>query len=420
MINIPTSLPANLAHSHLGYYRVNNKYFTEKIDAILEANSTLSDIEWNFHDEIYSKIDWTTEPEPSLDDFYRMRAQQIRDQYDYVIVMCSGGGDSRNVAYSFLRNGIKIDEIIASAPLEGLKQYSATSVDNSAENTMSETMLAQLPLIEAIHSEYPKVKITLNDYFNTLVEYKTDEWLFRSGDWIHPSSVARYNLEKLTHIRAMADAGKRIAIVYGIDKPTLRFTRQDTIQIAIADRTINVQRPAFEVDYPNVDNVLFYFTPDMPLLQVKQCHVLARWLFRPENAKALSYTLNAKSPPASYEQNRYRNSLYERAIIPCIYPTTSIDVFQGHKPTRMFLGEHDGWFYQMHSTTRTYEMIESDFRNFTAAIHDKYLIENRSGFIPFIQLYNIGKIEDFKRQIGLSMIDVDTAPSNNGPIIADL
>jgi hypothetical protein len=219
----------------------------------------------------------------------------------------------------------------------------------------------------------------------------------------------------------MAEAGKRIGIVYGIDKPTLRFTRQDTDQIAIADRTINVQRPAFDVDYPNVDNVLFYFTPDMPMLQVKQCHVLAKWLFRPENARALSYTLNAKSPPASYEQNRYRNSLYERAIIPCIYPSTHENVFQGHKPTRMFLGEHDGWFYQMHSGTRTYEMIESDFRNFTAAIHDKYLIENRSGFIPFIQLYTIGKIEDFKKSAGVTVDNSDTgSTTNNGAIILDL
>ena len=33
------------SHSHLGYYKANNKFFNDKIEAILEANKNLSDIE---------------------------------------------------------------------------------------------------------------------------------------------------------------------------------------------------------------------------------------------------------------------------------------------------------------------------------------------------------------------------------------
>ena len=279
-------------HSHLGYYKVNNKFFNDKIEAILEANTNLADVEWNFHQEVYGQINWLVEPDLTLDDYYRMRAQQIREQFEYVVILCSGGGDSTNVAYSFLRNGIKVDEIIASAPLSGLSRWQHQNRDNSADNTMSETYYAQLPLVKDLAAEFPDVKITINDYFETMLNFKTDDWLFRSGEWIHPSSGARYNLERLTHLRNMAEAGKKIAIVYGIDKPMLIFDREDNIRLAMADRTVNVQRPAFEKNYPNVQNVLFYFSPEMPLMQVKQAHALAKWLFQPGNENALKNVLD--------------------------------------------------------------------------------------------------------------------------------
>lgn len=389
MINLPFN----------GHYRVNNRIFTEKIDAILAANNTLADVEWNFHDEIYSNLNWKLEPETSLDEFYKMRAQQIRDKYDYVIVMCSGGGDSTNVAYSFLNNGIHIDEVIASAPMGGLGNWNETNKNTAAENTMSETMLAQLPLVRELKLKFPALKVTINDYFETMKDFKTDDWLFRSGEWIHPSSGARYNLENQKHIRALAEAGKKIGIVYGIDKPILRLNKMNQLQVCISDRAVNVQRPAFETHYPNVENVLFYFTPDMPLMQVKQAHVLARWLYLPENALALSYMQDVNKPGGSFEEQRIRNSFFERAIIPCIYPSTYTPVFQGHKPTRMFLGEHDGWFYQLHGQTRMFEMVQSDFKNFQNTINEKYMNPTKTGFVGFVQYYNIGKAIRFATNI---------------------
>jgi hypothetical protein len=247
--------------TNTGYYTVGNKAFSDKLVAILEASQTKEEIEWHFNNQIYDKTDWTIEPELSIDQYYKIRAQQIRDQYDYVIILCSGGGDSTNVVWSFLNNGIKVDEVVASAPVSGLSQWTDTDKDTSAGNTMSETMLAQLPLMHEIHSKHPDVKITINDYFETLLDYQTDDWIFRCGEWIHPSSSARYDLDKQLHIKQLAEQGKKIAIVYGIDKPNLFYDVDDTINIAISDLAVNVQRPPFKDKYPNVENVLFYFAP---------------------------------------------------------------------------------------------------------------------------------------------------------------
>ena len=382
-------------NTNTGYYTVGNKVFFDKLAAVLEASQTKEEIEWNFNNHVYDKINWTVEPELSLDQYYKIRAQQIRDQYDYVIILCSGGGDSNNVVWSFLNNGIAVDEVVASAPIGGLSQWNETDKDTSAGNTMSETMLAQLPLMHEIHSKYPDVKITINDYFETLLDYKTDDWIFRCGEWIHPSSAARYDLDKQLHIKQLAEQGKKIAIVYGIDKPVLFYDADDSINIMMSDLAVNVQRPPFKDKYPNVENVLFYFASELPEMQIKQAHVLAKWIHMPENSFAKEKMLDLRKTAQSIEKYRSRHSFYERAIIPCIYPQTHRRVFQGHKPTRMFLGEHDDWFYKMHNNTRAFDLIVSDFRNFIKEIDPIYLNESRTGFKVFRLNYKIGAISDF-------------------------
>ena len=381
--------------TNTGYYTVGAGVFTDKLAAVLQASLTNEEIEWHFNDEIYDKTNWTTEPELSLDQYYKIRAQQIRDQYDYVVILCSGGGDSTNVIWSFLNNGIPVDEVVASAPIGGLSQWTDTDKDTSAGNTMSETMLAQIPLMHEIHSKHPDVKITINDYFETLLNYETDDWIFRCGEWIHPSSAARYDLDKQLHIKKLAEQGKKIAIVYGIDKPHLFYDTDDTIGVMMSDLTVNVQRPPFRDKYSNVENVLFYFAPELPEMQVKQAHTLAKWIHMPENSFAKEKMLDLRSPVPSLEHSRTKHSFYERAIIPCLYPQTHRRVFQGHKPTRMFLGEHDDWFYKMHNNTRAFDLVVSDFRNFIKEINPIYLNVPRTGFKVFRLQYKIGAISDF-------------------------
>jgi hypothetical protein len=383
--------------TNTGYYSVGNLNFTEKLDAILHANINKDDVVWHFNEHIYNKINWTIEPELSLDQYYKIRAQQIRDQYDYVIILCSGGGDSTNVVWSFLNNGIQVDEIIASAPVSGLSKWKETVNDVSAGNTMSETLLAQLPLMKQIHSKHPEIKITINDYFDTLINYKTDEWIFKCGEWIHPSSSARYDLNNQPHIRKLAEQGKKIGIIYGIDKPLLFYDLQGNVGTIISDLAVNVQRPPFNDKYPNVENVLFYFAPELPEMQVKQAHAVAKWIHRPENDVIRKKMMDWRRPDLAAEQTRIKLSFYERAIIPCIYPTTYRKVFQGHKPTRIFLGEHDDWFYRMHNDTKAFELIVSDFRNFIKEIDPKYLNHSRTGFEHFRFSYIIGNPFDFSQ-----------------------
>jgi len=150
--------------SYLGSYTVNQKVFFDKIEAIMEAQKTLADITWDFHQSQFRKVDWTIEPKLSLPELYKLRAQQIRDQYDYIVIMFSGGADSTNVLYSFLDNNIRVDEIVASIPTSGLRDFKE-STNAESSNNASEWMLTTMPALQKVVTHYPDVKISINDFF---------------------------------------------------------------------------------------------------------------------------------------------------------------------------------------------------------------------------------------------------------------
>lgn len=378
------------------YYSVKEKIFFNKIDAILYANNDLSDVNWHFHQDLFNKHDWSVEPELTLDYYYKIRAQEIRNQFDYVVILCSGGADSTNVLKTFINNNIAVDEIIASAPLEGIKNYKFNNVDCSNSNTISETVYTQIPLINEIANSSSKIRITLHDYFKDIRDYKTDEWLYRCDDWIHPSSAARYRFERIDHLRKLAESNKKIAFVYGIDKPILLMDKLLDIFILFSDLAVNVQRPAFDREYPNVKNVLFYWDSTTADLVTKQAHVVAKWLFKSENKFNKQFLNDLRwTGQKSFEFNRLRHSKYERAIVPCIYPTTYRPIFQAEKPTKLFLGEHDDWFYKLHDKTNFYEMIVSDTKSFYKTINSKYLNSAKNGFAIYYNAYKIGNYGNF-------------------------
>lgn len=356
----------------LGYYKVGDEVFFNKSLAVYKANEQKKDVDWYFHDDILKSVDWLTEPEISLSTLYRTRAEQIRQSYDYVVVFASGGADSTNVIYSFLKNGIHIDEIIAGAPLSGLNNWKSSLV-KSAENTISETFLTQLPLMKEVHQEYPKVKITVHDYFYDMLNFKTDQWLFDSGSYIHPTFAARYNLERYRHIRDIIESGKSVGLVYGIDKPFI-VKKNNSYYSVIFD--VHVCNGFQSIKISSATPILFYYSPDLPELLVKQAHETYRFLHQEQNNKLLKYLVYNEDYAHLYGtlewESQTHSGIYERAIVPCIYPDLAKQSFQCNKPNRAFMGQHDDWLYRLHKDSKLAQMIDSDFLYYTKNIDKKY------------------------------------------------
>lgn len=393
----------------LGFYTVNNSIFFSKVNAILEANKTLADISWDFNKEEFSKVNWAHEPELSVDALYSMRARQIREEFDYVAIMCSGGADSTNMVYSFLNNGIKVDEVIAGAPLSGLEKWNATK-DQSPNNIISETIFAQMPLMKRISEEHPDVKISINDYFDEIVNLESEKWLYEqnSSHWIHFSGTARHSLDKLIHLRKLAEEGKKIAIVYGLDKPVIFRKNTGDIYTVFFDSAVNAPTPHFRDKFPNVQSVLFYYSAELPALMVKQAHEVCRNVFSGSNSY-LRNILWDGSKSDEFNADPIRGSSFQRGIVPIIYPSTwTIPLWQAHKSRPGFNGgrEMDHWVYSLYGKERFVQMFESDLSSFTKNINSRYFMQGdrTSGFIRYTNLWRIGHESDFiPKNIELSL-----------------
>lgn len=406
-------------NSKLGYYKVADQIFHNKLQAILYANPTKADVTWHFNDEILDKVNWLQEPEPTVDHFYAARAKQIRENFDYVILMLSGGADSTNMLRSFLNNNLHVDEIIAGAPLSGLKNWTADITDKSANNTIAETTLAQFPLLNDIAQSHPTIKITLHDYFEEILEMKTDAWIYESSaHWIHYSGSTRHSLEKFTHIRNMAEAGKRIAVLYGIDKPIICRSETGNLYTVIMDPVVNVVTPHFKDKYPNVESVLFYYTPDLPEMMVKQAHDVCKWVYQPENSWVKDVMWD-RSKPMEFNANVARGGNWQRYIIPCIYPaiaTSRAAVWQAQKQGTGFRGgfQIDHWIHRLHSGSRIVQMVESDLLLFIKKIDMKYILteDKADGFIRFYKYWRIGHESDFLPGIPSNINNTDISKTN--------
>ncbi|NCV50523.1 MAG: hypothetical protein EBW46_12660 [Rhodobacterales bacterium] len=102
------------------FYDVNGKIYTTKLFAKIAAKNDDDDILWrlpNFEKE-FDKLDLSVEPEESLDYFYLKRCEQLRNEYDHLVLHYSGGHDSHNILETFMFNNIFLDEILITDPYD--------------------------------------------------------------------------------------------------------------------------------------------------------------------------------------------------------------------------------------------------------------------------------------------------------------
>ena len=259
-----------------GYYRVGDLDFVSKISAIEQDHRTNQGVKWNFCDEIFGSYDWTQEPTESLQELYRQRAQQIRDNYDYVVIWYSGGADSHNVLNSFLQHGIHVDEIATT-------HYAEADRDGNGYWT-AEVEATALPDLQEIKKQFPETFINYADWTRYVPQIYQNQsrhqWIYEHDGSVSPNNYLRGCIRELDpHYKRILDSGKRMVFVWGHDKPRIKLGQDgrygvqfnDMINHVVSNRTQIVDRP-WEHDE------LFYWTPSLVPLIIKQAHVLKRFL----------------------------------------------------------------------------------------------------------------------------------------------
>jgi hypothetical protein len=366
----------------LGYYIVNNEIYYNKNQAML-AGSKLPDVigsrlgfdpvRWVFNEDTFIKFPWHVEPEVPLNELYRIRAQQLRDQYDYIRLELSGGADSTTVAYSFLLNGIRLDEVVFRYPEQGAKNASNNPMDTESRNHLSEWEFAAKPLLNWIKTNYPEVKITVHDFVDEIIKEKSNEenWIYKTRHYIHPGHVHKHTIDK-----TLADTGKRIAVVYGIDKPKICI-KDGKFFIYFVDSQASNNHPEIG-DYTNITNEFFYWSPDACELLAKQAHMIKNWFSMPLHHN-MSHLL--QWPNNDYSSRTFR----EQILRPIIYPDYDFNTFQTAKSTTAINAEMDTWFFTNFKDTDLYDTWVAGVEYLKTHLNQRYFIHYQGKISNLIQ-----------------------------------
>jgi len=267
--------------SGLGFYEVGEQAFASKNSAYTESIKKSKPIRYNYNDDVFGKYDWTKEPEPevSLKEFYRRRAQALRDKYDYIVLQYSGGPDSQNVLDTFLENNIKLDEIV------NFNSYDKTQkVDETTHN--ADYVYNVKPTVENIIKKYGnQIKINIIDEIDMTkkvwAEYSSLDYyelLFTSGTFPSVWMMRGVWIKHVKHLWDKLLSGKRVCVILGADKTMLRIDTEKNLYYTNFSDIVSCDIATLSI----YDKILqghkivemFYHTIDQPDLAIKQAHTL--------------------------------------------------------------------------------------------------------------------------------------------------
>lgn len=320
-----------------GYYSVDNQRYDNKITALLRASELNTDVKFHYFDDIFFKAKKNKLLlDINLEEAYRIRAQQLRDSYDYLILNYSGGSDSHNILHVFLKNNIPLDCIYVQWPERLMDKglFTVNSADKSTANFHSEWELVLKKDLQWLAQTHPEIKIELFDWLDCVDEHFYTDKIFEQNVTNLPSmarSIKQNNYSKTE--TDMASKGKRVASIFGIDKPIV-VKQENKWYYNFSDTAFMAQ--------PNPYNPggleYFYNTPSFPELSIIQAKKLAKWydanpaylhLVTPKSDRVL---VDPMVKALTYRQlmDEY-HKVAEIAKLVC-YPYWDFSRFQAEKP----------------------------------------------------------------------------------------
>lgn len=365
-----------------GYYKVGDSIIKNKFLAIIEATKTNQSINWVYHND---KFDTACAKfrsyDMSLQDMYKNRALQLREQYSYLILNYSGGSDSHNILHTFLKNNIKLDMIFVQWPMSLMDKgiYTPNVIDKSNANFHSEWDFALKKDLEWISRDYPDIKIEIADWATTVNEKFYDDDLFANNVTNIPSIARAQKQNTFSKQESkLANAGISVGSIYGVDKPMIAFNDGSTY-FKMADTTCMAQ--------PNPDNPngleYFYFSPSMPEIPILQAYKMLQYYQLNPSAFYMSIPLNQRklNYPDKVGVDWYKefHDYAELFKLVC-YPYWDFNRFQAAKPFSVNTGLPAGvraWdnilVKALPGFERTQQRWEHIWKSYNSLIDSQYL-----------------------------------------------
>jgi hypothetical protein len=328
-----------------GYYTVGEKFKTySKLLAIEEMKKTGLHLEWHFNREQYENYNWTKEPNESLEELYRKRAQELREKYDYIVLWYSGGADCDCILNTFLKNNIRIDEIAHIISHEADK--------DKHSNFNEEIFYTALPEMKKILEKHPEINHRIVDVSKIIDEIfvRPDvkfNFIYNIKGIASANSLARsYIREYVDDYKKIMDSGRRMCFLWGAEKPRLKMfhNKYHTCFIDVFSETNSRLQSLYSIGY---FDEWFFWGPTTADIVCKQSHVLLKILKNlPDDSPWLTSQGGAHIPQTA--SGKYlRNDIYHTVIYPNWDPKKLVSA----KPINLLIGERDLWFWKQNITT---------------------------------------------------------------------
>lgn len=369
-----------------GLYNVNGKYFTSKILAFLYAttleNSGITvDINKNltlyYYDEVWdsASLNYRAEQDISLEQHYKIRAQQIRDNYDYVILNFSGGADSTTILEAFIKNGIRLDEVYVRWPKKvlGSTIYTPNNMDKSPTNMLSEWDYSVNPKLQWLKANHPEIKITVDDWVETINSCVIDDDLILKQN--NNFGLANYGFSEIVSESTvlLENKGKKVANIFGIDKPIITYIPENNSYYTLFT-DVSLMNSGFQHAHGKADpanRVNFYYAVDYPQITIARAHKVAQYI----KSNNLSNWVNRNTVKNCTETQLKSVLKYVSKISDSIcYPSWDINTFQVDKDLNINKLYHP-WFHYVYNSTEfetKNELLKRRIHNISHGIKDKF------------------------------------------------
>jgi hypothetical protein len=334
-----------------GYYIVGDKNFNFKFNALMYATKTKQDIRWEFNSAQFRALNWRTPLQVDIRSLYRLRAQQLRNKYNYLMLCFSGGSDSTTILQSFINNNIHLDEIICDWPLKHTSNWKVSN-DPTPFNHISEWELAIKPMLDYVRTHHPRIKITITDTTEDL-SIEDTEHAFTISHMGPYQSTNRYKniTQRFSEINEKID---RAAIILGCDKPTA-FIEKNIFCVILED--IHCFFKSSQVPTSRVVEY-FYWSGDMPEIVREQAHLLYQHVLANPRLRHL------------FENQKKYIPYQQHLIKSIIYPDWDNNIFQANKSESAVWSSQHAWIMQ--EKTPALDAWQSTLNSHVNMIDPKY------------------------------------------------
>lgn len=357
----------------LGVYRVQDKVFLNKVHAMLYAELVKSHVTWDFRSEVFDNIDWKIPVEKTLKELYRERAVQIRESYDYVSLLFSGGVDSANILKTFIDNDIHLDEVVMYMP-KALDANASFDLDKT--NIDSEILYAALPYLRN-YLKTTKTKVRIIDFIPITKKLLVNENLLAQYN-NSIQSLSFHIIPKLAMMtldeewNSLYDKGVNVCHLHGAEKPMVNYSYTHGYSFQFTDIVSwkflsEYTTASSEAREKHQFHELFYWTGDLPELVIKQCQLVKA---KAEEDPFFRYALSSKTL-VGYENFK--------ALNPIIYDQSVIAI------RKMFTTNKLGWETDLNEApwdwaNKTLEnsernVLNNTMQNVRSALPQKYFLQ---------------------------------------------